>query len=438
MGVPELRRATGRRLRRAEDWARGRAAWLLAGSIAAHVVLMQLPKATTMIDLLVYRHAPPSILDGHLYDFRLGEFSDQFPLPFTYPPFAALVFLPLSWFPWWVVRYAWHAASIGALWWILNRTAALVVGPAAQQQLWRRRVLLWTAVALWTEPVRTTLNYGQINLLLVAALITAVSTRRDSLAGLSVGLATGIKLTPAVTGLYFVLRRRWAAAGWSAVWFAVTVTLGWLAGPEQSRLYWFQLLGDPNRIGPVGSAINQSLRGALSRTMGYDVGSGALWVAAALLAIGLAGSAVLAARRTGDGFAMLIVIEFLGLLLSPISWSHHWVWAVPALFWLLHGRARLHTGIRVAAGAWVFVLVSYVVPILVTRQQSIWTIPRPWYLAALGWAYPLAALITLGAVAGLLRPSATGRLRAPVGAAIATRRGEPDPGPNADTAAAAA
>jgi alpha-1,2-mannosyltransferase len=370
------------------------AALALAVSLAAHFTLQLVPKTTTMIDLRVYRHAPPGLFDGTLYDFRLGEFSDQFPLPFTYPPFAALVLLPLSWLPWVVVRIGWHVLSIGCLYWIA-RCSIRVVSPAAP----RRHALLWTAAAMWIEPVRTTFNYGQINIVLVAVLMTSLLAARDVLGGLGVGLAAGVKILPAVSGLYFLVRRRYAAAGWAALLFVATVGLMVVVAPAVSGQYWLHLLGDAGRVGPVGSAINQSLRGALTRSAGFDVGMGPQWIVAVLIATVLAGFALRAAVRSGETLAMIVVVQFYGLLVSPISWSHHWVWVLPALIWLVHGPVAHRPPVRAAALLWLLLVGSYLIPMLVNAQPTIWTIPRPWYLSAPGWAYPIAAALTLVAIA---------------------------------------
>jgi alpha-1,2-mannosyltransferase len=365
----------------------------LAVSLVAHFAMQLVPKTTTLVDLRVYRHASPGLLDGSLYAFRLGEFSEQFPLPFTYPPFAALVFLPLAYLPWLVVRFGWQLLSIGCLYWMVRCSLQLVSGRVEP-----RHAMLWTSLALWVEPVRTTLNYGQVNLVLAALLLSAMVAGRDSLAGMGVGLAAGMKLVPAICGVYFLVRRRFAAAAWAAAWFAVSVVLTFMVAPKPSGDYWFHLLGDASRIGPVGSAINQSLRGALARTAGYDVGLGAPWLVAVVLAAALAGWAAWAAVGSGDTMAAILVVQLFGLLASPISWSHHWVWVVPALIWLVHGPASHLPAVRAGALFWLLLVGSYLIPMLVVAQPATWTISRPWYLAASGWAYPAAALLTLAVI----------------------------------------
>ncbi|MEU7531108.1 mannosyltransferase [Saccharothrix sp. NPDC042600] len=371
------------------------APWLLGLSLVGHLAMVALQAKMTMVDLMVYRNASPELFTGELYQWRLKEFSEQFALPFTYPPFSAFVFVPLSWVPWGVARWFWQLLSLACLY-FLTRKALTLVGSADP-----RRAMLWTALFVWVEPVRTTLNYGQINLVLAALLIGTLVSARPWLAGLGVGVAAGVKLTPAISGLYFLVTRKYKAAVWSFVAFAGTVLLGFAISAGQSNQFWFHLLGDATRVGPVGSAINQSLRAALSRTVGYDVEAGPIYLVGVAVAVACAAWALWWAVKATDTLAMVVAVQFLGLLVSPISWSHHWVWAVPALMWLIYGvRHRLAA---VTAWAWVLAIGSYLISFLLHAQPSIWIISRPWYLSLLGWVYPAVGLLTLVAIGVVLR-----------------------------------
>lgn len=399
------------------------APWLLGVSVLVHFALVVTQTKMTMIDLMVYRDGSPTLLQGTLYDWHLTEYSGQFALPFTYPPFAAILFLPLSWLPWVAVRVLWQAVSVVCLCWLVRLSLRLIARDRGQEftdDVWQRRVMFATALALWIEPVRTTLNYGQVNLLLAAVVLAGMVSARPVLSGLSVGLTAGIKLTPALSGIYFLATRRWAAAFWSAVAFALTVAVAWVVSPNQSSLYWFHLLGQTDRIGPVGSAINQSLRAALSRTVGYDVGSGPIWLAGAAVAAVLLFFALRAAIRAQDTLAGVVAVQFFTLLVSPISWSHHWVWVVPALLWLVYGRAAGGRLVTITAVAWVVAVGSFVISFLLVLQSSIWVISRPWYASLLGWAYPACGLLTLIAIAVALRQKdTTPAVEAPVSAEAA-------------------
>ncbi|QFZ16729.1 mannosyltransferase [Saccharothrix syringae] len=377
------------------------APWVFGLSLLGHLAMVAFQTKMTMVDLMVYRNASPELFTGELYQWRLKEFSDQFALPFTYPPFSALVFVPLSWVPWAVARWVWQLVSLACLWFITRKSLDLVGSRDP------RRALLWTGLFIWVEPVRTTLNYGQVNLVLAALLLGTVVSARAWRQGAGVGIAAGLKLTPAISGLYFLVTRQYRAAAWSVVAFAATVGVGYAVSPGQSTQFWFHLLGDAERVGPVGSAINQSLRGALSRTLGYDVQTGPVFLVAVAAAAVLAGFALRAAVRAGDTLAMVVTVQFLGLLVSPISWSHHWVWAVPALMWLLYGvRHRLAA---IAAAAWLAAIGSYLISFLLNAQPSIWVVSRPWYYSALGWVYPAVGVLTLVTVAVVLRPRSGSR-----------------------------
>jgi alpha-1,2-mannosyltransferase len=210
-----------------------------------------------------------------------------------------------------------------------------------------------------------------------------------------------MKLTPAISGLYFLVTRRWRAAAWSIAGFAFTVALGFVVSASDSWRYWFELLGAADRVGPVGSAINQSLRGALSRTLGYDVETSWPWLLAVAVSGALTFFALRNAVRAADALAAVVIVQLFGLLVSPISWSHHWLWAIPVVLWLIYGIR--HRRALVLALVWVVATGSDVITFLINQQPSIWEIPRPWPLAALGWVYPALALITLAATPALLR-----------------------------------
>jgi alpha-1,2-mannosyltransferase len=382
-------------------------ALLLLSLLGHFALLVFVPGTANMVDLVVYRDGSAEILTGHLWDYRFGALTDDFPLPFTYPPFAALLMLPLSWIPLVVLKYLWHAGSLLALYFVVRRSMSLIAGrtgnapgadAVADPLRWHRRAMYWTALAMWLEPVRTTLNYGQVNLLIAAVVLAALTTRSVAGAGLGIGIAAGIKLVPAISGLYFLVTRRWAAAIASGVVFVLTIVLSFAVAPELSHRYWFELLGDASRIGPVASAINQSVRGALSRTVGHDVGTGALWLLVVGLILVLAGLALVAAVRARDVLAMILVVQVVGLLISPVSWSHHWVWIVPALVWTAYGVARHRRLVWLTGVVWAVLAGSYLISWLIAAQPSIWTISRPLLYSVLGWAYPGGGVLLLVAI----------------------------------------
>ncbi len=375
----------------ASSWA----PWaLLAVTIVLHVlVTLAGSDAFAMVDLKVYLEGAQHLTDGTLYDF----FSEPLHLPFTYPTFSAIIFTPMTWLPWTVLRVLWQAASFGAIGLIAYATLRLLgrAGPKAPQPLEHVRgiVVTITALGLWLEPVRTTFNYGQINLFLCALLLAGAVASKEWLAGASVGLAAGVKLTPAITGLYYLLQRRWSAVAWSVVFFAGTVLLGLALVPSETVRFFTALMFDPARTGPVWSAINQSLRGAIARLAGQDLTS--LWLVTAVLAAALGLWAAWACLRVGDRTAGLLAVQITGLLISPISWSHHWVWVLPLLLWCLFGPRQRVPAVRGLAIVWFVATCSYVVSLLIALQYIDQPASRPGWQSALGVVYPLLGVITL-------------------------------------------
>lgn len=371
--------------------ARRLAPVLLALSVAARLAWTYLvPNGANFVDLHVYLGGAAALdTPGALYSYVYGDQTPDFPLPFTYPPFAALVFYPLTKLPFGLVAFGWQVGTIAALYGVVRLSQRLIYRAAGD----RRRAMLWTALGIWTEPLRSTFDYGQVNVILVLLVLWAVCSTRWWLSGLLVGLAAGIKLTPAVSGLYFVGMRRWAAALFAAVVFAGTVAVSIGVIGQQARYYFTDLLGDASRVGPIGTSFNQSWRGAVSRILGYDAGYGPL----VLIAIAATAILAIAAWRAldRDRLGSLLVVELFGLLISPISWTHHWIWLLPLMIWLFDGPWRDLPGARALGWGWLLLSVAGVPWLLSFAQPTIWQIGRPWYLAWAGLVYIVATLATL-------------------------------------------
>ena len=389
---------------------------LLALSVAARLAWTYLvPNGANFVDLHVYLGGAAALdVPGTLYSYVYADQTPDFPLPFTYPPFAALIFYPLTKLPFAVVALAWQLGTIAALYGVVRLSQRLISTATMRSDASHRRAMLWTALGIWTEPLRSTFDYGQVNVILVLAVLWAVCSTRWWLSGLLVGIAAGVKLTPAISGLYFVGVRRWGTAAFAAVVFAGTVALSVAVIGPQARYYFTDLLGDAGRVGPIGTSFNQSWRGGISRILGHDAGYGTV------VLIGIAVTVVLAAlawraldASTGrDRLGSLLVVELFGLLISPISWTHHWIWLLPLMIWLFDGPWRGRPGARVLGWGWLVLTVIGVPWLLSFAQPTIWQISRPWYLAWAGLVYIVATLGTLGWIAFSGR-RVTGRTPAP-------------------------
>lgn len=360
---------------------------------ALYVVVSLLARTPfDMVDLGVYLEGSRHLGDGTLYEFATPGSR----LPFTYPPFSALVFWPLSWLPWPVARVLWQLASVAAIAAISHLTLRLISRDFASTRTARETsglVLFFTGVACWLEPVRSTLNYGQIGLFLTAGLLAGLSTRRDWLAGVTVGLTAGVKLIPAITGLYYLLARRLAVVVSAAVVGAATILVALVVLSAETGQYFRTTIFALDRAGPTWAVNNQSLRGALARIVGAD--TVALWLVAAALVLGLAVLATRSALAAGDRTGAFLAVQFAGLLVSPISWVHHWVWVLPLLIWAGTGPRRRNRGVRLLAAAWWVAGGSFFLSVRIAAAASDTSAARPAWLAAVDAIYPALGVITL-------------------------------------------
>jgi alpha-1,2-mannosyltransferase len=374
---------------------------LLILSVAARLAWTYLtPNGANFVDLHVYLGGAAAIdHPGTLYSYVYADQTPDFPLPFTYPPFAAVVFYPLHLLPFGLVAFLWQVATMAALYGAVRISQRLLGSENHRADArGRQTAMLWTAITVWIEPLRSTFDYGQINVLLMLAVLWAVYTTRWWLSGLLVGVASGIKLTPAIAGVYLLGVRRFGAAVFSAVVFVATVAVSALVVGDQTRYYFTDLLGDAHRIGPIATSFNQSWRGGISRILGHDAGFGPL-VATAIVATAVLAVLAWRALDGSDRLGKLLVVEVFGLLLSPISWTHHWVWLVPLMIWLIHGPVRDRPGARIFGWGWLALTMIGVPWLLSFAQPTIWQISRPWYLAWAGLTYIVAAVATLAWIA---------------------------------------
>jgi alpha-1,2-mannosyltransferase len=187
------------------------------------------------------------------------------------------------------------------------------------------------AAAVWLEPVKTMLGLGQVDMLLALAVLADLALPTSSrFKGALIGIAAGIKLTPAIFIVYLLITKRYRAAATAAMAFAGTVAIGFAILPASSAYYWSGTFLNPRRIGSVQSGQNESLLGAITRTLHHTNVSG-VWLPVAILLAAFGLTLAARAQRGGDEALGFSVCAIIGLLISPISWTHHWVLAVPAL-----------------------------------------------------------------------------------------------------------
>jgi alpha-1,2-mannosyltransferase len=348
---PNVRRPKVELLRRPETLS-GRLA-LVAVNVACVALFICFPHAHGMavgpyrIDLDVYRIGSRAWLDGKFLYGRLPLTMSGVKLPFTYPPLAAVLLSPLALVPMAVASVGLTLLSIGLLALVLRVSLRSMNRAAGQSSAWASRAswAVWWLLppALFLEPVRSNLAYGQINILLMA--LVAVDCLTPSAAtrwprGCLIGIAAAVKLTPAAFVLYFVVRRDWRSAGTAAASFLVATGAGFLVAWHDSVQYWTKTLFDVGRIGGLSYAANQSILGVLDR-FGISHPTATLgWAAATVIVIGAAWRGMSRALAASQYCLALSLNALAALLVSPVSWSHQWVWCVPALLALADPTLR--------------------------------------------------------------------------------------------------
>lgn len=299
-------------------------------AVVLALVVYQAPWGPRMIDLDVYRVGAQALLSGtDLYTVLEPEAR----LPFTYPVFAAVLFLPLAVLPELGARILLLLLSLSALFLIVHLTVRYVgraTGRVTGSGLAWSVPLSVASVAV--HPVWETLNFGQVNLILAALVLVDTLTRWPGRwRGVLVGIATGIKLVPGVFILYFLVTGQRRAALTAALTTLGTIAVGFAVQPRPAWDFWTDHALNPGRTGEVAYVTNQSFLGVSARLLRDPHPPRALGLAlgAAVLVAALA----LARRLHRDRQTLLsiCVVAVASLLASPVSWSHHWVWAVPAL-----------------------------------------------------------------------------------------------------------
>ena len=310
------------------------AAWPLAK------FLLLFPQDQWQVDVQVYREGGISVLQGR--DIYAQMTQPPQLLPFTYPPIAAFLSVPLAFVPFTVAAWAWSItqllANVAIVWIAWYRV--------------RERVGVWAPVLvgavaagfLWTQPVGDGIRFAQVNAFLV--LMCLLDLRRPRPAwllkvppGMLVGMAMAIKLTPGVFVIHYLLNKRWREAGWAIGTATFVSVAAWLVLPQASFAFWGGALSDPTRLGPNDGSANQAFRATLLRR-GLEGTELTLAWAPWLLVVGaIVFWVARRAYRQGDWVAEAAAVGLSGFLLSPVSWVHHLHWImviVPAILgWAL-------------------------------------------------------------------------------------------------------
>ncbi|MDH6432053.1 alpha-1,2-mannosyltransferase [Streptomyces sp. SAI-144] len=333
---------------RAPTTDRGRLLLVLAAVTAVTAFTATVPLLRDWFDLRVYHGAVDTWVHhgGRLYDYRVPGTT----YGFTYPPFAAVAMLPMALFD---LR---TAIAVGLL---LNLAALAVVVRLLTGRAWRRHgwygCALGACVLALFEPLRDTFSFGQVNLLLLALVLVdawLLATGRGRRAGVGIGLAAAVKLTPALFIGLLLVAKRWRAAAVATVVALSATGFAAVVAPDASRFYWTDAMWDTTRVGRLDYVSNQSLQGILARLGEPDR---AVWAVAVVLTLGVWAVRGRRAVVAGDWAAAFALTGLTACLVSPITWVHHLVWLLPSF------AVLVRTGHLRIAGALYAVLCTSVV-----------------------------------------------------------------------------
>ncbi|MEV3904191.1 glycosyltransferase family 87 protein [Mycobacterium sp. NPDC050551] len=295
------------------------------------------------LDLSVFRDA------GYAIVRNLPLYSEQFPsasgFRFIYPPFAAILFAPMVAVPFAVLQIGWSALNLFLLWWILRTVLARLRVPSTN---WAAVAALGPALVL--EPIRSNFEFGQINIVLMALVVAdcfGVLPRRFR--GIGIGIAAGVKITPAAFGLVLLLRRDFAGAARALAAFAATVAIGFLVRPQASLYFWATEFFRTDRAGNHDFDRNQALTGLITRLGATGLAGTVLWLLGVAMIVAAAVFAGHRFTQAGMHVAAVAVVALAALLAAPMAVTHHWAYVV------------------------IFV------PLVFTREHRSW---RPWLAAA--------------------------------------------------------
>jgi alpha-1,2-mannosyltransferase len=327
---------------------------------------LYLAVSKVLVDIDVYvmggRH-----LFSDLYTVQLGNSG----LVFTYTPFAALLIAPVAWvLPYSAVQVVWTLANVAALVWFLQISVSAARPATSRSDAWWWALVL-SAPALFLDPVYLTIGLGQVNLMLGALVLWDFvghppGTPRRVPLGVATGIAAAVKLTPLIFVVYLLVTRRTRAAATSLATFVACQALGFAVSPRASWTFWTRDVLDPSRVGGLLYISDQNLSSTLQRLHHGAVPAGVLWPLIAVAAVGGLALSVYAQRRSSELLGVLVVATT-GLVVSPVTWTHHMVWVVPAIMWLVWAADRPRRGLAWATGA-----------LLLFWASPIWWVPRSW------------------------------------------------------------
>ena len=321
----------------------------------------------------VYQDMAESI-PFHLPKSRAGELQFN-----PHPPAAVLVALPFRSLDYRGSLLAWNAVSLALIVIaIRNLTGRIGYSLTIFEQLFVGGLVACSSV------LKSQVLYGQLNgvlLLLLAGAWLAQRHQWPSGAGFCIGLAVSIKLFPAFLLLFFVARREWRAVIVAAVTMIAAngIALSVL-GAEAFRDYVLVVMPQAGRF--CDTWPNASLLGFLTRLFDGTFGNVSplvrvpvlakvLWLSLSAIGVVLTWRTTARNRSLPGSDLAFAAWTMLMLLVSPITWDHYFLLAIPVLLALWRDERRDASDSAVAPVSKLFLLGATLI-LVELSPYSIW------------------------------------------------------------------
>lgn len=346
---------------RGPRWAVGGRDWLFTISIVAALV-----GAAFSFWLLYDSTGDFGQIDYRIYSGSAGRYTSgqsiysyvdpEYHLSATYPPFGLLVFVPISYLNIRVAEVLWLLANVACLVAIARLVCTHMLRVSERTRM--LVCLVGPSLAIPTAMMWANFQLGQVNLWIWLAIVAdlILIRRNKRFGGVLIGLATAMKLTPAVFIVFLLAAREWKPAARAAAAAATATGVAWALAPSDSRLYWTELLFDTSRIGALGDPRNNSIRFVTTLLPVGDHLQVLLWLAVAAFVVPLGIRRATLAWRGGQDLYAMVIVGCVGALASPISWNHHLIFLLLALLLLPEPGWPRRKQIVVLAAGWVFLV----------------------------------------------------------------------------------
>lgn len=360
-------------------------------------------------DLRVYRDGASRVLDGLALYPPGSRYAPDQPLPFTYPPVAALAFLPLALVPVGSAAAGWWLLTFGLLVWFVARSFSPALGGLSRISRWSAVTIIVCLMSIGLSPVVSVIGFGQIGMVLAALCLVDLdqAVRRARSTGVLIGLAAAVKLTPGAFALTLLAAGRRRAVVVSAATCLAAWGLAALVLPDDTR-DWLGVVRDVDRIGPVDGAVNTSWHGLWLRLLGDSPATTVVWIAVSVATLAIACVRSGRLLRAGHSLTAATVMGLATVVASPVSWLHHAVWVVPLLGIVLDDARSLRRWVTTVALFAVF-----------SEPMAGWQFLKPGtsqLTGVLDWFWVNLGILVMAAAVVLLRPGPGTRPLAPTAA----------------------